>query len=202
MNSVDLYRSLQPLAPLYMATFAEPSTQSPILITLSTSAPAISLSGIPPFTATTTFTNTSPRPIYALISLYSLLASRITVHDPHHWKAADRRIGCFGTISCDEDIPLEHQDAILVRFNPGGSFENAYTFRVWEGVKLVDTHFMREGGNYWLESGKIKLWCMFENDVMDEGMITEEEEKRRVMVEKWRVVEIKPECRFDFTAVT
>jgi hypothetical protein len=42
---------------------------------------------------------------------------------------------------------------------------------------------------------------MFEDEVVDEGMITEKEEKRRVMVEKGRVVEIKAECRVDFTAV-
>jgi hypothetical protein len=77
---------------------------------------------------------------------------------------------------------------------------NAYTFRVWEGVKIADTHFMKEGGNYWLESGKRKFWWMFEDEVVDEGIITEEK-KRSLVVERGRVVDIKPECRVDFTAV-
>jgi hypothetical protein len=103
-----------------------------------------------------------------------------------------RRIGCFGTISCD-DIPLVHEDAVLVRLSPGSD-------SLWEGVKIADTHFMKEGGNYWLESGKRKFWWMFEDEVVDEGIITEEK-KRSLVVERGRVVDIKPECRVDFTAV-
>jgi hypothetical protein len=104
-----------------------------------------------------------------------------------------RRIGCFGTISCDVDIPPEHEDVLLVRLSPGGgSFENVYIFCVWEGVKFADT-------KYWLESGKRKFWWMFEDDVVDRGLT--EGEKRMLVVEKGRVVEVKPECRVDLTAV-
>jgi hypothetical protein len=121
------------------------------------------------------------------------------VCDPNHWKAANRRIGCYATILCDEDIAPEHEDAVLVRLNPGGRFENVYTFRVWEGVQSTDTHFVREGGRYWVESGERKFWWMFEDEVVDRELT--EEEKRRLVVEKGRVVEVKPECRVDFIAV-
>jgi hypothetical protein len=67
-------------------------------------------------------------------------------------------------------------------------------------MKFADTHFMKEGGDYWLESGKRKFWWMYEDEVVGEGL-TEEEEKRRLLVEKGRVVEVKPDCGVDFTAV-
>jgi hypothetical protein len=135
---------------------SECSLGQPLSITLSTSSSTLSLSGIPPFTTTITYTNTTYTPICALISLYSGHASRITVRDPIHWKAPNRRIGCFGTLVCDEDPAPEHEDADLVRLSPGGRFENVYTFRVIEGIKYADTHFMKDGGRYWLESEKGK----------------------------------------------
>jgi hypothetical protein len=89
-------------------------------------------------------------------TLYSNLASQITVRDPNQRKAANRTIGCFATLMCEDDPAPEHEDAVLVLLSPVGSFEIVYTFRVWEGIKYkyAYTHFMKEGGDYWLESDK------------------------------------------------
>jgi hypothetical protein len=58
---------------------------------------------------------------------------------------------------------------------------------------------MRKGGQYWVASEKRKFWWTLGDEIGKKTLT--EEEKRILVVEKGSVVEVKPDCRVDFTAV-
>jgi hypothetical protein len=175
--------------------------EEPLAISLQSSASTLSLSGEPPYTVTISYICKTIRPIYALISLYTEHASGIIVRDPNHWKAPNRPIGCISTVQCDYDPVPEHEDAVFVRLGPEGTFESTFTIGPkprWGTRGVADTHRMKVDGKYWVDSRTRKYWWLYEDEI--EESLTEEE-KRKVIVERGNVVEVKPDCRLDFTAV-
>jgi hypothetical protein len=93
---------------------------------------------------------------------------------------------------------LKFDDASLVRLEPRQVFEDTYTFKVKkEQISYADTEFMKPGGKYWIDLGERNCWWMYA-DEMDEGL-TEDEMKERFRGRE--IVEWKPGCRLDFTAV-
>jgi hypothetical protein len=178
------------------------SEAPPFSFNLSISSSTISLSGNPLFYATSTYTCTTTQPIYALIHLYTQTANNLVVRDPNYARKRNARIGPSPTIGCldREDDPPKGEDAILLYLKPGGKFESIYTFATTPksgGWHRADTHSMREGGTYTIESRAREFWWMYAEDV-DEGL--SEEEKKAILTQR-KCMSWKPDCKLEFTAI-
>ncbi|KAF2127047.1 hypothetical protein P153DRAFT_398421 [Dothidotthia symphoricarpi CBS 119687] len=155
----------------------------PFDVTLFLSSPTISLSGDPPFIATTVYTCTTLRPIYALISLFSDFGDHLEVRDPNRGRLADKRIGVVPTMVFDDwdEENLDFIDSRLVHVNPGEKVETTYTFSVVpkaKGLRRSDTASMKESGEYTIELGKRKCWWIDAKEMV-EGM--GEQEKKEML---------------------
>ncbi|CAO2650001.1 Nn.00g012930.m01.CDS01 [Neocucurbitaria sp. VM-36] len=193
-----------------MAT-SEDSTRQPheppCSVALHLSSPTCSISGIPPFNIITTYTCTTPHPIFLLISLFTDFAHHIIIRDPHHPRGKDRDgndrpIGCFPTMQDEWDKEeVEFEGSKLVRLEPEDTVETAYTLFVETGPDVVrrsDVQFMRAGKGYWVELGVRKCWWMYAEE-MDAGEM--DERGMRDVLGKGESVEWMPGCKADFTAV-
>lgn len=172
--------------------------EPPISTILTTSASTCSLSGEPPFTATTEYECTAHKPIWALVRLFSQCGGGIEIRDPLR---KHRKIGARSTIIADEydEDALDLADTELVRLEPGQKFATAYTVSVVPkagGLRDSDTKYMVQGNNYEITLMKRRWRWMFEDEMV--GDIGEGE--RREILKKKEVVEWPVDCQVNFKA--
>jgi hypothetical protein len=179
-------------------THGEAQLEPPISTILTTSHSTCSLSGEPPFTATTEYECTASKPIWALIRLFTDYGGGIRIRDPQR---KHRQIGARSTIIADEfdEDALGLEDTELVCLEPGQKFSSSYTVSVVPkagGLRDSDTKHMVQGNTYQITLRKRRWRWMFEDEMA--GGIGEDE--RRAILTKTEAVEWDVDCQVNFKA--
>ena len=170
----------------------------PISTILTTSPSTCSLSGEPPFTATTEYECLGSKPIWALIRLFTDFGGGIEIRDPQR---KHRKIGARSTIIADEwdEEALDLEDTELVRLEPGQRFSTVYTVSVVPkagGLRASDTKHMVPGNTYEITLMRRRWRWMFEDEM--DGDIGENE--RRETLKRKEAVEWDVDCQVNFKA--
>jgi len=179
-------------------THREAQQEPPISTILTASQSTCSLSGEPPFTATTEYECTASKPIWALVRLFTDYGGGIEIRDPQR---KHRQIGARSTIIADEwdEEALDLENTELVRLEPGQKFSTSYTVSVVPkagGLRDSDTKYMVQGNTYEITLRKRRWRWMFEDEMA--GDIGEDE--RRAILKKTEVVEWDVDCQVNFKA--